>query len=146
MLGIPGGIEFVLTSENLAPFQQILVPQGLVLFCPGYNTKLCALWLQTLHARCLWIHFGDFDPDGLRIFEQLRVQSGRMGKFVPELEELKKIQSRLPTWNAAREFDPQQYATAQMQEMAAWGRARQVYAEQEQVLHLLGWQRLCNLR
>ena len=146
MLGIPGGIEFVLTSENLAPFQQILVPQGLVLFCPGYNTKLCALWLQTLQARCLWIHFGDFDPDGLRIFEQLRVQSGRMGKFVPELEELKKIQSRLPTWNAAREFDPQQYATAQMQEMAAWGRARQVYAEQEQVLHLLGWQRLCNLR
>ncbi len=138
------GLECVLTSENLAPFQQILVPRGLVLFCPGYNTKLSALWLQTLHAHCLWIHFGDFDPDGLRIFEQLRVQSGRMGRFVPDLEQLKAIEPKLPTWNGAREFDPRQYATAQMQEMAAWGRARQVYAEQEQVLHLLGWEKLCS--
>ncbi|MFO7800789.1 MAG: DUF2220 family protein [Desulfovermiculus sp.] len=139
-----GGIDFMLTSENLAPFQQILVPKGLVLFCPGYNTGLSALWLQSLHTDCQWIHFGDFDPDGLRIFEQLRMQSGREGRFVPDLEQLKEIQSRLPTWNGAREFDPRQYATARMQEMAVWGRDRQVYAEQEQVLHLLGWERFCS--
>jgi len=139
-----GGIDFVLTSENLAPFQQISGPKGLVLFCPGYNTGLSARWLRSLHKDCQWMHFGDFDPDGLRIFEQLRVQSGRKGRFVPDLEHLEEIQFRLPTWNGAREFDPQQYATAQMQELAAWGRTRQVYAEQEQVLHLLGWERLCS--
>ena len=138
------GIDFVLTSENMDPFQQIFTPKGLVLFCPGYNTGLSARWLQALHADCQWIHFGDFDPDGLRIFEQLRMQSGREGRFVPDLEQLKEIESRLPLWNGARKFDPQLYATARMQEMAAWGRTRQVYAEQEQVLHLLGWKRLFN--
>jgi hypothetical protein len=138
------GIDFVLTSENLAPFQQIQPTRGLVLFCPGYNTRLPAMWLRSLPKKCTWIHFGDFDPDGLRIFEQLCLQSGREGRFVPELGHLKEIRERLPAWNGAKPFDPTQYIRPEIRELAAWGRNEQVYAEQEQVLHLLGVHALWN--
>ena len=132
------GIDFVLTSENLAPFQQIQPARGLVLFCPGYNTGLSAMWLHSLPKKCTWIHFGDFDPDGLRIFEQVCLQSGREGRFMPELGHLQGIRERLPAWNGARAFDPAQYIRPEIRDLAAWGRDEQIYAEQEQVLHLLG--------
>jgi hypothetical protein len=138
-------IDCVLSSENLAPFQQIQPVRGLVLFCPGYNTGLPAMWLRSLPQKCTWVHFGDFDPDGLRIFEQLCLQSGREGRFVPELKHLQGIRESLPAWNGARAFDPAQYIRPEIQELAAWGRDKQVYAEQEQILHLLGWERLFNL-
>jgi hypothetical protein len=132
------GIDFVLSSENLAPFQQIQPARGMVLFCPGYNTRLSAMWLRSLPQKCTWVHFGDFDPDGLRIFEQLCLQSGREGRFVPALKHLQGIRESLPAWNGARAFDPAQYIRPEIQELAAWGRDKQVYAEQEQILHLLG--------
>ncbi|MFW5818942.1 MAG: hypothetical protein ACOCVE_03785 [Desulfovermiculus sp.] len=138
------GIDFVLTSENMAPFQQIHPARGLVLFCPGYNTGLPAMWLRSMPQKCTWIHFGDFDPDGLRIFEQLCLQSGREGRFVPELGHLQGIRESLPAWNGTRAFDPAQYIRPEIRDLAGWGRNEQVYAEQEQILHLLGWEKLCS--
>jgi hypothetical protein len=64
---------------------------------------------------------------------------------VPELKHLQGIRESLPAWNGARAFDPAQYIRPEIQELAAWGRDKQVYAEQEQILHLLGWERLFNL-
>ena len=134
-----GRIGFVLTSENLAPFQHIELEQGLVLFCPGYNTALPGRWLKALPRDCLWMHFGDFDPDGLAIFELLCRRTGREGRFVPHMNHLEQMKGRLPAWIGAREFDPQGFILSQVRELAVWGRSNRVYAEQEQVLHLLGW-------
>ncbi|MFW6315265.1 MAG: hypothetical protein ACOC0S_06750 [Desulfohalobiaceae bacterium] len=138
-----GDVDFVLSSENLAPFQQASLERGLVLYCPGYDTGLPALWLKSLPRDCCWIHFGDFDPDGLGVFEQLALQSGRKGRFIPDISQLLAIQERLPAWNGARGFEPGRFATSQIQELAAWGQEQGMFAEQEQVLHLLGWSRLC---
>lgn len=138
-------IGLVLTSENLAPFEQMSPNKGLVLFCPGYNTGLAALWLGSLPAACPWVHFGDFDPDGLAIFERLSLQSGRKGRFVPDLDLLERLRASLPAWSGARAFDPKRYTLQAMQELAAWGRENEVFAEQEQVLQLLGWQEVCGL-
>ncbi len=140
-----GGLDLVLTSENLAPFEQLNPDSGLVLFCPGYNTQLAALWLGSLPAACSWVHFGDFDPDGLAIFEQLCLQSGRKGRFVPDLDRLEQLQASLPAWNRAKAFDPERYTLKASRELAAWGRENNVFAEQEQVLQLLGWREVCGL-
>jgi hypothetical protein len=136
-------IDLVLSSENLAPFQQINLPRGLLIFCPGYNTGLSGLWLKSLPQNCQWIHFGDFDPDGLRIFEQLCRQSGRQGRFVPAVTHLEQIKDSLPAWNGSRKFESIDYLTEQAQDLAKWGRTNKCFAEQEQVLRLFGWEKLC---
>lgn len=139
------GIDVVLTSENLAPFEQMSPDKGLVLFCPGYNTELLGLWLGSLPAACRWVHFGDFDPDGLAIFERLCLQSGRKGRFVPDLDLLERIRADLPAWNGAKAFDPEGYTLKDLKELAAWGRENSVFAEQEQVLQFVGWHEVCGL-
>ncbi|MFO8033220.1 MAG: hypothetical protein R6U22_11835 [Desulfohalobiaceae bacterium] len=136
-------VDLVLTSENLAPFRQASLSKGLVLYCPGYDTALPALWLQRLPRHCVWMHAGDFDPEGLGIFEQLRRQSRREGRFVPSIKQLQEIQGLLPGWNKPKGFEPGRYADADIRELAAWGQEQGVFAEQEQILHLLGWSRLC---
>ena len=138
-------VEVVLSSENLAPFERMNPGQGLVLFCPGYDTELPGLWLRSLPESCRWVHFGDFDPDGLAIFERLCLQCGREGRFVPDLAGLERILDVLPAWNGAREFDPDRYALESLKELAAWGWENKVFAEQEQVLQFLSWQEVCGL-
>lgn len=137
------GVDLVLTSENLAPFRQACLSQGLVLYCPGYDTALPALWLQRLPRNCVWMHLGDFDPDGLGIFEQLRRQSRREGRFVPSIKQLQEIQGLLPRWSKPKGFEPGRYVDADIRELAVWGQKQGAFAEQEQILHLLGWSRLC---
>ncbi len=138
------GVDCVLTSENLAPFERMVPGKGLVLFCPGYATDLTGLWLGNLPDDCQWVHFGDFDPDGLAIFERLCLQTGRAGRFVPDLAVLKRIKDALPGWTGARQFDPDRYSLEMVQELAAWGRESNVFAEQEQVLQLLDWEEVCS--
>ena len=138
------GVDVVLTSENLAPFERMIPGRGLVLFCPGYATDLPGLWLRTLPDDCQWVHFGDFDPDGLAIFERLCLQTGRTGRFVPDLAVLKRIQDVLPGWSGARQFDPGRYSLEMVKELAAWGRDSNVFAEQEQVLRFLDWEEVCS--
>jgi hypothetical protein len=139
------GLGCVLTSENLAPFERMIPAKGLVLFCPGYATDLPALWVRNLPDDCQWVHFGDFDPDGLAIFERLCLQAGRTGRFVPDLADLECIKGALPGWSGAREFDPDRYSLERVKELAYWGRDNNVYAEQEQVLQFLDWEELCSL-
>jgi len=139
------GVGCVLTSENLAPFERLIPGNGLVLFCPGYATDLPGLWLGNLPDACQWVHFGDFDPDGLAIFERLCLQAGRTGRFVPDLAVLERIKGALPGWTGARQFVPDRYSLERVQELAAWGRDNNVYAEQEQVLQFLDWEELCSL-
>ncbi len=137
------GVDFVLTSENLAPFERMTPGEGLVLFCPGYATDLPGLWLRNLPDACRWVHFGDFDPDGLAIFERLCLQAGRTGRFVPDVAILERIRGVLPGWSGAREFDPDRYSLERVKELADWGRVNSVYAEQEQVLQFLDWKEVC---
>lgn len=131
-------IRFVLTTENLAPFMQLELKHGLLMFCQGYASTLPGLWLKNLPRQCEWVHFGDFDPDGLFIFEQLLKASKRQGRFFPDLPFLRKHKDRLAPWNAARKFDPGKYHHDQCKELALWGKENNVYAEQEWIMEMLG--------
>ncbi|MFN2269089.1 MAG: Wadjet anti-phage system protein JetD domain-containing protein [Desulfonatronovibrio sp.] len=137
-----GRIDFVLTTENLAPFFELRLEKGVVIFCPGYATALPGLWLENMPESCTWVHFGDFDPDGLFIFEQLSRRCMRKGRFIPEISQLEKIKDDLPGWQGARGFEPEKYELDSSKELARWGEKNKVFAEQEQVLRILGQQGL----
>ncbi|RQD60243.1 Wadjet anti-phage system protein JetD domain-containing protein [Desulfonatronovibrio magnus] len=131
-------IRFVLTTENLAPFMQLELKHGLLIFCQGYASALPGLWLKNLPLQCKWVHFGDFDPDGLFIFEQLLKASKRKGHFFPDLPFLQRYRDRLAPWNASRKFDPEKYQHDDCKELALWGKENNVYAEQEWIMEMLG--------
>ncbi len=68
---LPKNCTTVITSENAAPFHELVTeapPDSIVVYSGGYpNAAVCRL-LQLLHeagASCR--HWGDTDPDGLRI-------------------------------------------------------------------------------
>ncbi len=122
-------ISLVLTSENLAPFLELEFDHGLLMFCPGYAAALPALWLKNLPSACTWIHLGDFDPDGLYIFENLSRMSGRTGKFFPDIPTLEKLGPSLPAWTAARGFEPDRYRSRMCQYLASGGREHGRFAD-----------------
>ncbi|MFP4108683.1 MAG: hypothetical protein ACLFP9_09700 [Desulfonatronovibrio sp.] len=100
------------------------------------------LWLENMPASCTWVHFGDFDPDGLFIFEQLSRRCGRKGRFIPGIAHLETIKDDLPQWQGARGFEPEKFELDSSRELARWGEENRVFAEQEQVLRMLGQQGL----
>ncbi len=67
-------MKTIITSENAAPFHELVIehPEAIVLYTAGYpNAGVCQI-LRLLSAaglRCL--HWGDSDPSGLRIAEQV---------------------------------------------------------------------------
>lgn len=74
----------VLLVENAGPFLDLPVPDGwLVAHVPGWNTRIARLLLDPL-AGTPWVHFGDLDPNGVRIFRQLRQARVDLRWFVPE--------------------------------------------------------------
>jgi hypothetical protein len=69
---VEGAIRAVLLVENLGPYQDLDVPEGwLVVHVPGWDTATARLFLGQVHDRPV-VHFGDIDPEGVRIFRHLR--------------------------------------------------------------------------
>lgn len=66
-----GHPRMVLTVENLGPFQDLPVPDDvMVVHLPGWNTRLVRRVLASFRGP-LW-HFGDLDRNGVRILNHLR--------------------------------------------------------------------------
>jgi hypothetical protein len=81
---IEGDITAVLTVENLGAFQDLTAPDGwLVAFVPGWNTAAVRPLLAQLEGTAAW-HFGDIDPNGLRVLAHLRQVRPDLGWFVPD--------------------------------------------------------------
>lgn len=64
--------RFLLTVENLGPYLDIPIPTDcLAAHVPGWDTRTIRLVLERLPTVPV-VHFGDLDPNGLRIFRHLR--------------------------------------------------------------------------
>jgi hypothetical protein len=126
------GLDLVVTSENLSPFLQLDLPRGLLVYTAGYaGTSLIEL-LRGLPAACRWVHFGDFDPDGVFIFENIQRSAERGGRFFPDVSFLD--EHDLPGYSARRRWEPDRYVSDQARELARWGASRDLYVEQESIM------------
>lgn len=62
----------LLTVENLGPYIDLQLPPGwMVAHVPGWNVAMLHLFVEQLPGVPI-VHFGDLDPDGVRIVEHLR--------------------------------------------------------------------------
>ncbi|MFP4168284.1 MAG: Wadjet anti-phage system protein JetD domain-containing protein [Desulfonatronovibrionaceae bacterium] len=135
----PAGFDFkairrVVTCENLEPFRQIGLDDGLLIYCGGYSSRLLVSWLRALPVDCAWVHFGDVDMDGLNIFEDMARKCGREGRFFPDKEAVRKVEDMLPEWKGSREMEPDRCSLHQTRELAAIARKRGWFVEQEVLL------------
>lgn len=128
------GVDLVVTCENLAPFLDLSLGHGLLLYTGGYASRAVGHWLKALPKTCSWVHLGDFDPDGLGIFEHLVMVSDRSGRFFPGIATLELLKNDLPPWQGARTFQSGSLQNKAAQALANWGAKHKVQAEQEQIL------------
>jgi hypothetical protein len=77
----------VLTIENVATFHDIILPSGLMaVLVEGWNTPMAARFLRLVPAAVPFIHFGDLDPTGFRIYAHLLELTGKpLHWFVPSI-------------------------------------------------------------
>ena len=81
---LEGPIRALWLVENLGAFQDVVAPDGwLVAHVAGWDTATVARLLRKL-ARVPAVHFGDLDPNGLRIFRHLREIRPDLRWLVPE--------------------------------------------------------------
>ncbi|UTF51824.1 DUF2220 domain-containing protein [Desulfomicrobium sp. ZS1] len=130
-------LHFIMTCENLSPFLELALPAGLLIYTGGYASRGVAAWLQSAPESSRWIHFGDFDADGLAIFDRLSATAERDGEFFPNRETLEFLKADLPTWQGARSFREDALRNDRLKDLARWGRRHKLQAEQEQVLYQL---------
>lgn len=128
------GVSRVVTCENLSPFIQLSPVDGLFIYSRGYASSLVCAWLKALTERCEWIHFGDFDPDGLKIFADLSERTGRTGRFFPDLPVLVPFQSVMLPSQTGDYRRLRHHAHPQIAELALWGETGKGRLEQETLL------------
>lgn len=96
----------VLLVENLGPYLDICPPDGwLVAHVPGWNTATFRLLLNQL-SRVPLVHFGDLDPNGVRIAMHLRSVRSDIKWAIPQFwkEYVQKRGQRL-TWPDSMRLD-----------------------------------------
>ncbi|SMP39805.1 hypothetical protein SAMN06295888_101327 [Desulfonatronum zhilinae] len=125
-------VGLVVTCENLSPFLQLDLPRGLLVYTAGYAGASLTALLRGLPDSCRWVHFGDLDPDGLFIFENMQQATGRSGRYFPTISFLE--ETDLPGYPAKRTWEPERYVSEQARELARWGAERNLYVEQEAVM------------
>jgi hypothetical protein len=82
-LRLVGEIEAVLLVENLGAWRDMPRPgRWMLVHVPGWNTATVRQLLETL-GEVPVVHFGDLDPNGLRIVQHLRTHVPRLGWLVP---------------------------------------------------------------
>ena len=75
----------VLLVENLGPFVDMAVPDGwMAVHVPGWNTSTARRLLDGIDASIDLVHFGDLDPEGVKIGNHLREHYPRLRWAVPD--------------------------------------------------------------
>lgn len=83
-LAFEGPICAALLVENLGVFCDLRAPEGwLLVHVPGWDTATVARLVERL-GHVPVIHFGDLDPNGVRIMQHLRSLRPNLRWFVPE--------------------------------------------------------------
>ncbi len=82
-LEFTGGIRAVLLVENLGAWRDLPAPPGwLLAFVPGWDTATVARLFERLPG-VPTVHFGDLDPNGVRIYQHLRARRPDLLWFIP---------------------------------------------------------------
>ena len=86
-LRVEGTVRAVLLVENLGAWRDMPRPEGwLLAHVPGWDTRGVGLLLEALPS-CPVVHFGDLDPDGVKIHRHLAASIPELGWLVPEFWE-----------------------------------------------------------
>lgn len=99
-LRLEGEVEAVLLVENLGAWRDMPRPgRWLLVHVPGWNTTTVLPLLRALEEAVPVVHFGDLDPNGVRIFLHLRERLPRLGWLVPDWwAELLPLHAQLRAW------------------------------------------------
>ena len=123
-----GAIRAALLVENLGAWRDLPAPPGwLLAHVPGWDTATAGHLLAGLTAIPV-IHFGDLDPNGVRILLHLRRRAPGLKWFLPDFwfERLEEFGLRA-TWPADIDLD---FAPTQVRDLAARG----LWLEQEPIV------------
>jgi hypothetical protein len=83
-LRFEGTVRAVLLVENLGAWRDMPRPEGwLLAHVPGWDTRGVGLLLEALPS-CPVVHFGDLDPDGVKIHRHLAASIPELGWLVPQ--------------------------------------------------------------
>ena len=82
-LTLEGRLRAVLLIENLGAWRDFpTVPGWLLAHVPGWNTRTAAYLFDTL-GDTPFVHFGDVDPNGVKIYLHLRARRPDLRWFLP---------------------------------------------------------------
>ena len=123
-----GSIRAVLLVENLGAWRDLSPPPGwLLAHVPGWDTATAGHLLDRLRGIPV-VHFGDVDPNGVRIMLHLRGRAPNLKWFLPGFWfELADVCGLRATWPQDLDLE---FAPAQVRELAA----RSLWLEQERIV------------
>ncbi len=127
-LAFEGAIRAVLLVENLGAWRDLSPPPGwLLAHVPGWDTATVGHLLDRIEGIPV-VHFGDLDPNGVRIMLHLRRRAPNLKWFLPEFWfELVDRCGLQTTWPQDLDLD---FAPAPVRELAARG----LWLEQERIV------------
>ena len=123
-----GSIRAMLLVENLGAWRDLSPPPGwLLAHVPGWDTATAGHLLDRLCGIPV-VHFGDVDPNGVRIMLHLRGRAPNLKWFLPGFWfELADVCGLRATWPQDLDLE---FAPAQVRELAA----RSLWLEQERIV------------
>lgn len=123
-----GAIRAVLLIENLGAWRDFPAPPGwLLVHVPGWDTATAGHLLDRIDGIPV-VHFGDLDPNGVRIMLHLRRRAPGLKWFLPQFWFEFVDEYGLPvTWPQDLDLD---FAPASVRELAARG----LWLEQERIV------------
>ncbi|MCB9746185.1 MAG: hypothetical protein H6741_00750 [Alphaproteobacteria bacterium] len=127
LVGVPPRV--LMTVENLGAFVELPKPPEVALvYCPGWDIAGSLAVLKSTPARRL-MHFGDLDPNGIRIFRALQGHVSTLELWVPKIwQEL---------WEDTPEMKTTWPSDLPLSDLPPWVRALAAsgrWAEQEKVV------------
>lgn len=94
----------IMTVENLASYNRIKPEDCFCIFLAGYHNSAKQAMIKLIYEQnCekIWMHFGDIDPDGFMIFENLKNKTGiEFRTMHMSVEELQIYEKYTKTLNA----------------------------------------------
>ena len=94
----------IMTVENLASYNRIKPEDCFCIYLAGYHNSAKQAMIKLIYEQnCKknWMHFGDIDPDGFMIFENLKTKTGiEFRTMHMSIEELQIYEKYTKTLNA----------------------------------------------
>ena len=127
-LTFDGSIRAVLLVENLGAWRDLPRPKGwLFAHLPGWDTSTIGYLFNCL-PQVTFVHFGDIDPNGVRILLHMREREPNLKWFLPSFWfELTDVYGLRANWPEGLNLD---FAPKQIRELAERG----LWLEQERIV------------